>query len=106
MNLYNPNIFPKRLRELRKGKKMTQRELAKLLNVSINTISCWETNKQEPNRETYAKIAEIFDVTVDFLFGRIDSEKDLEYMYVSPIEKEILKLVQKIKEANNKNKKA
>jgi transcriptional regulator with XRE-family HTH domain len=61
--------FAKRLKEVRKGK-MTQGELADLLNTSQVQISLYETGKDEPTPELLEKVAEIFDVTMDYLSGK------------------------------------
>lgn len=65
-------IFGERLKELRKDKKLTQSELAKQLEVSGNTIYSWENDKQEPSMSTLLKLSEIFEVSLDFLFGKSD----------------------------------
>ena len=65
-------IFGERLKELRLYKKMTQEKLGNLLGVSGNTIYAWETDKQEPSMITLLKLSEIFEVSLDYLFGKID----------------------------------
>ncbi len=76
------NDFAKRLKEIRKGR-MTQGELADLLNTTQVQISLYETGKDDPSPELLEKIAEIFDVTIDYLSGKtpakdasIDTETD------------------------------
>lgn len=53
--------------ELRKSRGMTQEELAKALGVSRSTIGMYEQGKREPDFETEEKIADYFNVTLDFL---------------------------------------
>ena len=65
-------IFGERLRELRCMKGMTQKDFAKELNVSGNTIHCWETDKQEPSMYMLIVISNFFDVSLDYLFGKTD----------------------------------
>ena len=65
-------IFGERLRELRLDRKMTQVEVGKILNVSGNTIYSWETDKQEPSMSTLLKLCDIFNVSLDYLFGKTD----------------------------------
>ena len=65
-------IFAKRLRELRKEKKLSQRALAKILGVNQKTISSYENNYYEPPQVIQVKIAELFGVSVDYLLGRVD----------------------------------
>lgn len=63
-------IFGKRLREVRKSKKITQQELADRLGIKRNTYSDWENGKTEPTFEILVKLADLFDVSLDWLFGR------------------------------------
>ncbi|TMV49541.1 helix-turn-helix transcriptional regulator [Paenibacillus mesophilus] len=62
------------LRQLRKARKMTQKQLADKLNVAKSTISQYENNINEPDLKTVVKLAELFDVTIDYLLGRIDTK--------------------------------
>lgn len=55
------------IRELRKQHGLTMRELGEKIGVSESTISLYETGKREPNYETLLKIAELFNVSVDYL---------------------------------------
>ncbi len=45
--------------------------LANHLNISRTTISMWESGNCQPDNDTLVKIAEYFDVSTDFLLGRI-----------------------------------
>ena len=59
-----------RIRELRKQKRMSQTELAKSAGVSQTTVTAWETGKAEPSSSAVARLADIFNVTTDYLLGR------------------------------------
>lgn len=48
---------------------MKQIDLAKRLNVRQTTISNWETGRTEPDSATLQKLAELFDVSVDYILG-------------------------------------
>lgn len=63
-------MFCKTLKKLRKSHNMTQDELAELLNLSRSAISLYETGRREPDYTVLTKMADIFDVSVDFLLGR------------------------------------
>lgn len=56
-----------KIKEYRENKKMTQNEIANILNVSAATISKYESGILEPNIESIKKLTEIFEVTVDEL---------------------------------------
>ncbi len=64
--------FGERLKELRTAKDVTQKQLAEQLNVSGNTVHCWECDKQEPSMAMLLKLSEIFEVSLDYLFGKTD----------------------------------
>jgi repressor LexA len=59
-----------RIKELRKAKKLTQTQLARLFNISQQTLSGWENGLFEPDQKTIFKIADYFGVSVDYLLGR------------------------------------
>lgn len=58
-----------RLKELRKNKNITQLELAKHLNIAESTYCCYEKGINEPNIETLIKLANYYNVSVDYLIG-------------------------------------
>ena len=62
-----------RIKELRKAKKMTQLKLAMELNTNQNTISRYENGEREPSIRDLIKIADYFNVSVDYLIGRTDN---------------------------------
>lgn len=64
-------MFGDRLKELRQKKKLSQDELARMMNLSRTTITMWETNKREPDFESVKMLAEIFNVTTDYLLGYV-----------------------------------
>ena len=61
------------LKELRQKKHLTQLELSKALQISASSIGMYEQGRREPDNETLAKIADFFDVTIDYLLGRESS---------------------------------
>ena len=70
---YNKNnVCGIRIRELRKKKNLTQNQLADLLYISRSAIMKYETGRQLPPIDRIYDIAEIFNVSVDYLYGRID----------------------------------
>lgn len=64
------NLFGKNLRELRQEKGYSQRKLGELIGVCNQTISFWETGSREPDLEMLVKIADFFEVSVDYLLGK------------------------------------
>ena len=61
-----------RIKELRKRAGLLQQELAKKLNISDSTLSGWENGKFEPDQKNLFALAEIFEVSIDYLLGRTD----------------------------------
>ena len=70
-------LFHERLTELRSIYNMTQVEIAKILDLSTQSISNYETAYREPTLDRLMKIADIFHVPVDWLLGR-DTSNDVD----------------------------
>ncbi|MBE6984759.1 MAG: helix-turn-helix transcriptional regulator [Ruminococcaceae bacterium] len=64
-----------RLRELRKSRNITQLKLALDLNMSQNTISRYETGEREAGYAELIRIADYFDVSIDYLLERTNEPK-------------------------------
>ena len=58
-----------RIKEARLRKRLTQKQLAKLLNVTDATVNRYEKNVRKPDAEMLKRIAEILGVSVDYLLG-------------------------------------
>ncbi|PKK40136.1 Transcriptional regulator, XRE family [Clostridiaceae bacterium JG1575] len=59
--------FAEQIREIRKTHQLTQEQLASKLNVSRQTISSWENNRNLPDLEMVVFIAKTFDLSLDVL---------------------------------------
>jgi transcriptional regulator with XRE-family HTH domain len=71
--------FGKRLSRLRESRNMDQTKLGEILNLSKSTVSAYEHDQRQPSPETIVLIAEIFNVTTDYLLrGEEDTTKDNE----------------------------
>lgn len=72
------------IKDLRKQKRLTQAELAKLMHVSQQTVGAWETGRAIPGSDTLSDLADLFNVSTDYLLGRpekqneVQTEQDLE----------------------------
>lgn len=62
-----------RLKELRQKRHISQVRLAIELNMNQNTICRYETEAREADYKTLIKIADYFNVSVDYLLGRTDN---------------------------------
>ena len=65
-----------KLYELRKGKKLSQEEVADKLNVTRQTISKWETNQSTPDFDKIKPLCELYDITADELLTGEIKEKE------------------------------
>ena len=59
-----------KIAELRKEQRLSQRQLAKEIGTSQANLSRWEQGMNEPSIMECWKIANFFDVSIDFLCGR------------------------------------
>lgn len=86
-------MFSERLRALRRGRHITLEELAHALNQHLeakekpNTasqIGNWERGTRTPSYIEVRKLAEFFEVSLDYLVGKIDHEEvDLAMLFLS-----------------------
>lgn len=66
------SVLGKRLKEARLNKKFNQIEAAKILGISNGTLSGYERNYRDPDTIILEKMAELYDVSLDYLLGRTD----------------------------------
>ena len=76
-------IFAKRLRELRRELHLRQEDVAAELKVSRQTISKYERGAREPDYYMLNRLADYYEVSIDYLFGR-SRVKQLLYPSHSP----------------------
>lgn len=67
-----------RLKELHKGKGMQQQEAAKELNIPGSTYAGYERGEREPRIDMLIKLADYFDVSVDYLIGHEKTPNHVE----------------------------
>ncbi len=83
-----------RLRRARELKRFSQKEVEEKIKISNVNISRYETDQTSPNLDTLKKLADIYQVSLDWIFGITDKPdriiskelKDLGYEWVSVIE--------------------
>nr|WP_042867821.1 helix-turn-helix transcriptional regulator [Bacillus cereus] len=97
-------MLPEKILKLRKKKGLTQEELGILIGVTKQTISKYEGNIKPPSRKALQKLADIFQVTTDYLLGRselpnTDAQKDAE---LTKTAKEILERINTLPEDRQK----
>lgn len=73
-------MFCKKLKQLRKEQSMTQEHLADLLNVSRTTVVRYEKGECEPDIATLIKLADIFNISLDYLLGRTEHRHNVSML--------------------------
>ncbi len=74
-------ILCEKIGKLRRAKGLTQEELAGMLGITFQAVSKWETGGSCPDMATLPKLAQIFSVSIDALFGieKEEKRKDLPW---------------------------
>ena len=62
--------FARILQDLREDRDISRKDLALALNISVSTLGMYEQGRREPNIDMLIKMADYFDVSIDFLEGR------------------------------------
>ncbi|HEO6612901.1 TPA: helix-turn-helix transcriptional regulator [Streptococcus agalactiae] len=78
-----------RLKELRKEKKLSQKEIADFLGISERTISRWENSENTIKSDKAQKLADYFEVPIDYLLG-FSNVRDKDVVAISREEYESL----------------
>lgn len=107
-----------RLRALRLEKNESLEKIAKYLNVTIQTISNYETGKRDMTPDTIIRLANYYDVSTDYLLGKSDirnydkDKQEFYYAYHKEIEgltdeeiADALRFYKEMKKKINKDKK-
>lgn len=67
-----------RLKELRKEKKLTLKQVGDMVNVTATTISCYESETRKPSHEMIAKLAKVYDTTTSNIMGVEDEHTNIK----------------------------
>ncbi|MCL2696676.1 MAG: helix-turn-helix domain-containing protein [Oscillospiraceae bacterium] len=60
------------LRNLRNDKSLTQKQVAEMINAGLRNYIRYETNARKPSYEFLIALADLYDVSLDYLVGRSD----------------------------------
>lgn len=77
-----------KIKSYRENKKMTQNEVASILNLSPATMSKYESNALEPSIESLKKLAEIFEISVDELIKTEENTFDISKINILDVLRE------------------
>lgn len=67
--------FGKRFRECRRAAGMKQVMAAKLMGISQTSVSQYELDQREPTADVVIKMADVYDVSIDYLLGLTDQRE-------------------------------
>lgn len=86
-----------RLKEAREQKRLTQMEVAQRLGISNGTLSGYERDYRDPDTDTLSRLANLYDVSIDWLKGRTKdsykkdaADKLIEYLEAELTDEEIM----------------
>lgn len=86
-----------KLLELRKQKNKSQQEMAELLEIKQHSYSQYELGKTEPNIKNLIKLADYYNVSIDYLVGR-QWHNDIGYL--TPQQIECVNMIKQLNEIN------
>lgn len=86
-----------RLKELRKEKKLSQEQIAKILSVTQRTYGGYELETSEPSIQTLCNLADYYNVSLDYLVGR---ERKDEVGFLSPMQITCVNLMKQLNYEN------
>ena len=90
------------IKRVRESLNMTQKDCADRLGVTLRAWQTYEQGVSEPKNELLCKIADMFDVSIDYLLGRTDVKAVNTLAEDEPTEEEIKELEAQISEAYEK----
>lgn len=90
------------IKTVRESLNMTQKDCADRLGVTLRAWQTYEQGVSEPKNELLCKIADMFDVSIDYLLGRTDVKAVNALTEDEPTEEEIKELEAQISEAYEK----
>lgn len=67
--------FAIRLEKLRKDRNLSQNDVAIALNLTRGTVTHWENEERLPSLEVAVRLADYFNVSLDYLVGRSDKHE-------------------------------
>lgn len=92
------------LKKLRKNKKISQQKLAEIILVTQQSINKYENHDVEPSIDTLIKIADYFEVSVDYLIGRTDIKEMASTINMNNLNPSEIKIINKFRKLKNNQK--
>ena len=64
-----------RIKQLRKQKGLTQKEMAEAVGVGVSTVAMWESGKRTPSFKLLNDLSNLFDKSIDYILGTSDDDR-------------------------------
>ena len=64
-----------RIKQLRKQKGLTQKEMAEAVGVGVSTVAMWESGKRTPSFKLLNDLSDLFDKSIDYILGISDDDR-------------------------------
>ena len=93
-----------KLKELRQSKGISQQQLADVITVSQQSVNKYENHGVEPDISTLIRIAEYFNVSLDFLTGRTEVKEMAETPKMSELSDDEVRIIMQYRNLNEKQK--
>ncbi|MEK5469285.1 helix-turn-helix transcriptional regulator [Paenibacillus sp. FSL R7-0210] len=71
------NLLSEKITKLRKGRNLTQQQVAKSLELTRSAYSQYELGTRNPDHDILNKIADFYDVSIDYLLGRTENPEQV-----------------------------
>lgn len=85
------------IEQLRKRHKKSQQEIANMLQISQASYQKYENGSTEPNINRLKQLADYYNVSIDYLVGRVFQD---DFGYLSPDQKDAIKILKQLNELN------
>ena len=80
------NNIGERLKSLRKGVMISQKDFAKKIGITQSAVNRYENNQAEASYKTLLSYADYFDVSLDYIYGRTDQPQGKLYDFKPKID--------------------
>ncbi|AOT68372.1 helix-turn-helix domain-containing protein [Geosporobacter ferrireducens] len=70
-------MLSERLKQLRTENDLLQKDVADKINITTSAYGFYEQGKRTPDAETLQKLADFFNVSVDYLLGRTNEKNSM-----------------------------
>src|SRR5699024_4540213 len=94
--VFNMNVLGKRLKQARSDAGLKQIDAAEKLGISNGTLSGYERNYRDPDTDILNRMAELYEVSVDWLLG-INNTKDNQISDEDYIDEELQDFIDNVK---------